>query len=198
MRYLSIDLEATGLNQNDLIIEFGMIPFDTESACLQEDLSRHFFIQCPTFEDLRPRLDKWVIDHNEALIRRAHGEGIALTQFRQEMQKYLERSDVQSYFKNPKNERIALFGKSMNAIDLPFLERDLGWDFMRKNFHHRILDLTPVSYALVDLKILPPECTSGSELMKYLGHGEVAHTALADAKNTALMYLTLLKLFKKS
>ena len=39
MKYLSIDLEATGLAQDDLIIEFGMIPFCTETG-VREDLAR--------------------------------------------------------------------------------------------------------------------------------------------------------------
>ena len=37
---------------------------------------------------------------------------------------------------------------------------------------------------------------SGSNLMNYLNMGEVAHTALEDAKNTAIMYLKLLDKFE--
>lgn len=192
MRYLSIDLEATGLNEHDYIIEFGMIPFCTESRSLEEKLARNFTIKCPSFDELRPTLDQWVIDHNEELIRRSHAEGIELDLFKSELESYLLNSEVKNYFKNERNEKIILFGKSMSAIDLPFLNRDLSWNFMRKHFHHRNLDLSSTANTLIDLNLIPKECSSGSYLMNFLGMGEVKHTALEDARNTALMYLKLL------
>ena len=84
----------------------------------------------------------------------------------------------------------------MTAIDLPFMTRDLGWEFMRKYFHHRNLDLSGVGYSLIDLGMLPMGMDSGSNMMNYLNMGEVAHTALEDAKNTAIMYLKLLDKFE--
>jgi DNA polymerase-3 subunit epsilon len=198
MRYLSIDLEATGLNENDYVIEFGMIPFCTEEQKVDESLARNYFIRCPSFESLKPRLDPWVIEHNEQLINKAHQFGMQLDTFKDELETYLTTKEVKNYFKNENKEKIILFGKSMSAIDLPFLTRDLGWDFMRKYFHHRNLDLSSSANTLIDLKMIPPECSSGSQLMKYLGMGDVKHTALEDAKNTAVMYLKLLAMFSKT
>jgi DNA polymerase III epsilon subunit-like protein len=197
MRYLSIDIEATGLAENDYMIEFGMIPFCTESMRVEDSLARNFFIKCPSFEELKPRLDKWVVDHNEMLIHKAHVTGLHMDSFKDELETYLISKEVKNYFKNDRNEKIILFGKSMSAIDLPFLTRDLSWEFMRKHFHHRNLDLSSTANSLIDLKFIPPECSSGSKLMSYLGMGEVKHTALEDAKNTALMYLKLLELHSK-
>lgn len=197
MRYLSIDIEATGLNENDYLIEFGMIPFCTEEQKVDESLAKNFFIRCPSFESLKPKLDPWVIEHNEQLINKAHQFGMQIDTFRDELETYLLTREVKNYFKNDKNEKIILFGKSMSAIDLPFLTRDLGWMFMRKYFHHRNLDLSSTANTLIDLKMIPAECSSGSQLMKFLGMGEVKHTALEDAKNTALMYLKLLSMFSK-
>lgn len=197
MRYLSIDLEATGLNEHDFIIEFGMIPFCTENGLASEALARNYFIKCPSFESMKHKLAPWVIDHNEGLIKKAHAKGMDIDIFRDEIETYLQTKEIKEYFRNEKNEKIILFGKSMNAIDLPFLTRDLGWNFMRKNFHHRVLDLSSTANTLIDLNFIPKECSSGSHLMKYLGMGEVKHTALEDAKNTALMYLKLLAKFKK-
>ncbi len=192
MKYLSIDLEATGLAQDCLIIEFAMIPFDTQFRRLEDSLARSVYIHCPSFEDLKPTLDPWVQEHNEKIIRKAHQDGLMLSEFKEFLKTYLESPEVRQYFGN---QKIVLFGKSMSAIDLPFLNRDLGWEFMRKYFHHRNLDLSGLGYALIDLGLLPQGMDSGTNLMNHLGMGAVAHTALEDAKNTAIMYLKLLDKF---
>ena len=191
MKYLSFDIEATGLDEHDLIIEFAMVPFCSTTKTINTDLQKHFYIKCPSFEELRPKLNQWVIDHNKELIEKAHTDGIAIEAFKSELVSYLESSEVREYFGDKK---ITLFGKSVSAIDLPFLNRDLGWEFMRKYFEHRQLDLSCLAYGLIDMEFLPAECESGSKLMKYLKMGEVAHTALEDAINTALMYFKILDL----
>jgi len=193
MRYLSIDIESTGLNQDDLIIEFAMIPFCTERKDFEHSLARHFYVQCPPYETLLPRLDPWVANHNEKLIRKANQEGISLSKFKAAMEAYVICDEVIEYFNKDEKNKIVLFGKSLNAIDLPFLNRDLGWTFLRQHFHHQVLDLSGVSRALTDIKILPSDCVSGSGLMRYLGMGDVAHTAMEDAVNTAKMYLSMME-----
>lgn len=195
MKYLSFDIEATGLNEESLMIEFAMIPFDAGLGELNETLARSYYINCPSFEDLKPKLDPWVVEHNETLIKKAHSEGVEMSEFKKIMQDYLESDEVKKYFGN---QKITLFGKSMSAIDLPFLNRDLGWDFMRKYFQHRQLDLSGLAYGLMDLGLLPKGMESGSLMMKYLGMGEVAHTALEDAKNTAIMYMKIIEKVKAS
>lgn len=193
MRYLSFDIEATGLEQDALIIEFGMIPFDTETGVLEESLKKHFYIECPSFEKLEPNLNEWVKINNKELIEKAAKIGITLSAFKSNLEEYLESTDVTNYFGN---EKIVLFGKSISAIDLPFLNRDLGWEWMNKYFHHRNLDLSCATLSFIDLGLLPKGLESGSEMMKFLEMGEVAHTALEDAINTAEMYLKILKKIK--
>ena len=68
MRYLSIDLESTGLEENAHIIEFAAVPFDTETGKIEEEHTLWCYVQCPTFEDLKDKLNPWVIEHNEGLI----------------------------------------------------------------------------------------------------------------------------------
>ncbi|WP_127716435.1 exonuclease domain-containing protein [Halobacteriovorax sp. HLS] len=191
MRYLSFDIEATGLAENDYMIEFGMIPFCAVTGEMNYDLQRNWYIKCPSFEELKPRLDQWVIDHNEELINKAHEDGQELSAFKKLFEDYLMSEEVKEYFGKDQGNKIVLFGKSMNAIDLPFMNRDLGWNFMREHFHHQVLDLSSVVRSLCDLKILPETCQSGSGLMKHFDMGDVAHTALEDAVNTAKLYLKI-------
>lgn len=194
MKYLSFDLEATGLEENAYIIEFGMIPFCTETKTLEHDLAVQFYVHCPPFEELKPNLSKWVIENNEQLIKTASREGKSLEEFKKTMSDYVNNPKVRSYFNN---QKIILFGKSISAIDLPFLNRDLGWDWMNQHFHHRNLDLSCYTLGLIDMGLLERGMDSGSNLMNFLNMGDVCHTALEDAVNTAKMYLKLLNKFEK-
>lgn len=199
MRYLSFDIEATGLNENDYIIEFACLPFDVKNNSLSENLSFHQYIQCPPFEDLKHKLDPWVIKNNKTLIEKASQEGLAMSDFKNSFQYYLESEEIKQYFSSHGHqdvEKIILFGKSLNAIDLPFLNRDLGWDFMREYFHHQVLDLSSIVMASIDCQALPQKCIKGSQLMREFEMGEVAHTALEDAINTAKMYFKVLERLK--
>ncbi len=192
MRYLSIDLESTGLKEDCLIIEFAMVPFDTETGEFENDLERQYYIKCPPFEEIKKTLAPWVRENMAPLIQLASQQGRSLSSWKNEMTTYLESSEVKNYFHK---EKIILFGKSLNAIDLPFLNRDLGFEWMRTYFHHRVLDMSSFCYGLIDLNFLPPGMASGQQLMKFLKMGDVAHTAIEDARNTAIMYCELLKKF---
>ena len=79
MKYLSFDIEATGLEENAHIIEFGMVPFDTETGTIDHSLAKHFFIKCPSYEELEPNLNEWVKKHNKELIQTAHSTGISIS-----------------------------------------------------------------------------------------------------------------------
>jgi oligoribonuclease (3'-5' exoribonuclease) len=192
MKYLSFDIEATGLEEDAYIIEFGMIPFDTATKTLNHKLEKHFYIKCPTYNEMEPKLNEWVKEHNKELIIQANKEGIELNTFKTELETYLDLPEVKEYFEH---QRIMLFGKSISAIDLPFLNRDLGWEWMNKNFHHRNLDLSCFTLGLIDFGQLENGMDSGAKLMDFLKMGDVSHTALEDAVNTAKMYLKLLEMF---
>jgi DNA polymerase-3 subunit epsilon len=192
MKYLSFDLEATGLEEDAYIIEFAMVPFCTESHEIEDSLAKQFTIKCPSFEELKPNLNKWVQENNKELIDESFKNGISMESFQSKLEVYLKSEDVKRYFGT---NRIMLFGKSISAIDLPFMNRDLGWEWMNSFFHHRNLDLSCVTLGLIDMGLLEKGMDSGAKLMKYLEMGEVSHTALEDARNTAIMYLKLLKKF---
>lgn len=193
MRYLSFDIEATGLEEDAYIIEFAMIPFDAKTREFNEKLQKHFFVKCPAFEDLKPNLNEWVIKNNKELIETAHSKGVTIEVFKSDLEKYFNSSEVKTYFNH---QKVVLFGKSISAIDLPFLNRDLGWEWMNKYFHHRNLDLSCFTMGLIDMGLLEEGMDSGSKLMNYLQMGDVCHTALEDAINTAKMYFKLLDKYK--
>ena len=195
MKYLSFDIEATGLEENAYIIEFAMVPFDTKSNSIEFSLQKHFYIKCPPYDKLEPELNEWVKKNNKEMIEKASLQGLSLKDFKSELENYFESEEVKKYFDH---KQVVLFGKSISAIDLPFLNRDLGWEWMNKYFHHRNLDLSSVSLGLIDLGYLKEGMDSGGNLMNFLKMGEVCHTALEDAVNTAKMYLKLLELFRPS
>ena len=130
----------------------------------------------------------------ERIIRKSAKEGISLIEFKEKLTNYLESDELKNYFNLEENKKIILFGKSMNSIDLPFLTRDLGWSYLRSFFSHQVLDLSSIVMAFIDMDLLPDDCISGSSLMNYFGMGDVAHTALEDAVNTAQLYLNMTEL----
>jgi DNA polymerase-3 subunit epsilon len=190
--YLSIDLEATGLLSQDYVIEFAAVPFNVHSG-LEKSLAFHCYVQCPSFEELKPSLNPWVIEHNAQLIQKAHKEGISISDWRIKLESYLAKPEVLAFFQG---KPAVIFGKSLNALDMPLMKRDLGYDWMQQKFSHRTHDFTSVCYAFMDLGLLPQGMERGSQIMEYLGYGQVAHTALEDAVNTAQMYLDVLRKLK--
>ena len=189
MRYLSIDIESTGLEPDALIIEFAMVPIDTDEKKIYLELAKETYIHCPSYEELKPSLSSWVAENNKDLITKAHKLGIKKELFATWLSNNLESPAYNEFFKK---EKIILFGKSMSSIDIPFLKRDLGWSYLEKYFSHRNLDLSSVVYHEINANKLPKICESGSKLMKHFGMGDVAHTALEDAVNTAKLYFNIL------
>ncbi len=191
MKYLSFDLEATGLEEDALIIEFAMVPFCAKTKTIETSLAREFYVKCPPFELLEPHLNPWVKENNKTLIIKANKEGVSQEKFKQILEEYLESDEIKKYFGD---EKIVLFGKSISAIDLPFLNRDLGWEWMNKHFHHRNLDLSCFCLGLIDMGVLEKGMDSGNSLMEKFKMGAVAHTALDDSINTAKLYFKLLEM----
>jgi oligoribonuclease (3'-5' exoribonuclease) len=195
-KYLSFDLETTGLKDTDYIIEFASIPVDVNTGEIRKDLSFHRYLKCPTFEELKPNLGKFVIENNESLIRKANKDGVSKEEFLTDFLEYLESSKMKEFFDN---QLPTILGKSLSALDLPLLSRDFGRDsFLRKYFHHRVQDVSSTAKFCVDAGILPKGCESSHKLAQYFGLGEdVKHTALEDSIDVAQMYIKLVNNQKK-
>lgn len=190
-KYLSIDTEATGLEEHCLLIQVAVVPVDGSKKLVAESLGKEVLIQCPSFEELKPTLSEWVIQHNEGLIRKAHAEGISPAAFRTWMEDYLTSEPIKTFFGG---ERPLLLGKSLSALDIPLLTKNLGKAFMDKYFHHHTLDITCVGRFLVDAGVLPPGHGSTTQLLKFFNiRSESNHTALSDSLDMGNIYLKLIQ-----
>ena len=194
-KYLSIDTEATGLTHECVLIQLAFVPVDTVANKVYSEWGIEWLVQCASFEELKPALNPWVVEHNEGLIRDAHSKGISPAQLRDEVHAYLSRPEIKAFFGDA---RPIFLGKSLSALDIPLLTRTFGEDFMHAHFHHHTLDVTCVARSLVDAGTLPPGTESSSKIMKFFGVREApAHTALSDATDMGEIYLKLLKKIKE-
>lgn len=194
-KYLSLDTEATGLEEHCVLIQVAVVPVDGDKKLIRHDLGREVFLHCPTFEELKPTLNEWVVKHNEGLIRRANKEGLSHEAFKKWLEDYFNSEPVREFFGK---DRPLLLGKSLSALDIPLLTKTLGKAFMDKYLHHHTLDVTCVGRFLVDAGLLPKGHGSTSHLLKYFKiRSESNHTALSDAVDMAEIYLKLLDFLPK-
>lgn len=172
-KYLSIDIETTGLNpENCQILEIGAVIDDGTTPI--ED--------CPTFH--------CYVDHGLIL-----GESFALSMHptilcriatHEEGYTYLQPWEVASQFRDfikqydldSENEKVFVAGKNFASFDARFLRKLTNWDKYIKT-HHRILDPAALYWQpAIDGAQLPDTKTC----MERAGiDGEVAHTAVEDA-----------------
>jgi oligoribonuclease (3'-5' exoribonuclease) len=194
-RYLSIDTETTGLEIDCHLIQVAFLPVDSEAATVDLTLGKEVLIQCPSFEELKPKLTVWVQEHNEGLIRQAHSSGIPPAEFRNWVSQYFTQPAIRDFFKG---DRPPILGKSLSALDIPVLTRYLGKDFYEKHFHHHTVDITCIARALVDAGILPKGCEGTSRLVSHFQMASGArHTALSDAVDMAQIYVKLMSQLRK-
>ena len=194
-KYISLDTEATGLEEDTHLIQVAFVPVDTQSQTVDESLAVETLVQCPSFESLKPHLNEWVLEHNEGLIKEAHQSGLTRELFKEWVKNYFESSKVKAFFEG---ERPPPLGKSLSALDIPLLNRYLGAENYQKYFHHHTLDITCVARALVDAGKLPQGCESTTQLIQHFALREDArHTALSDAVDMAKIYLKLIDLLKE-
>lgn len=195
--YLSLDTEATGLTDECVLIQLAVVPVDTNAGVVLRDFGKEWLVKCDSFENLKPTLNDWVIEHNEGLIRKAHSHGLEPQVVKNELKAFLHSAGIRRLFA-PKY-RPVLLGKSLSALDLPLLARTFGGDFMRECFHHHTIDVTCMARALVDAGKFPEGTESTSKLLAYLGIREDAkHTALSDAEDMGNAYLKMLDKLKPS
>ena len=193
-KLLSMDTETLGIHKATKLIEFSCVPACPITREIREDLAFHALIKCDSYEALEPTLSDWVKEHNKELIQKAHLEGIEPEQFVLDLLNYFKSDKILNYLGGEEN-KFNIVGKSMNSLDLPLLERYLGWDFMRKYFTRSTVDVSDISRYEVMKGNLPNGVTSSKRLMQHFEMGEdVEHTALADCIDMVNIYFRLLDL----
>jgi len=175
MKYVSIDIETTGLNPNTCsIIEFGAVIDDLSNPKpLNELQSFHRYIDCA--------------DSNK-LIR---GEPYALSMHGEIFKRLAERDTLKYGFCSPDRLTeefynfileicksrfpITVAGKNFSGFDLRFLRKLNNWEKLIK-IHHRVIDPAILFWDPSDEKL------PNTELCKVRAGipGEVEHTAISD------------------
>jgi oligoribonuclease (3'-5' exoribonuclease) len=192
-KYLSIDTEATGLEEDNYLIQFAFVPVDISAKTVRLDLGQEVYVHCPSFEELKPKLNPWVLENNESLIRKAHADGLKPLDFRTFVTQYMESKPITDFFGD---SRPVLLGKSLSALDIPIMHRYLSRPFMDKYFHHHTMDVTCLARFFVDCGLLPEGCQSTTKLIQHFKIREGAnHTALSDAVDMGNIYIQFHQMF---
>jgi DNA polymerase III epsilon subunit-like protein len=159
MKYLSLDIETTGLSLQSNIIQIAAIyqtPHGQNGVfnCLIDDELTHveygaLAITAPIYKELaRPT--------GVTPIYKIHEAKNAFSQFLKELSE---------------TDRFTVAGKNTANFDIPILTR---WGYDTTRFSHRVLDVG--SLYLPDFGKIP----SLSEINKKLGRSDVSHDALQD------------------
>ncbi len=173
MRYLSIDIETTGLNpEHAQILEIGAVLDDIDNQLPLEEL--------PTFHRYITHShvygDPYAFSMHPTILRRiaTRADGYKYANegyFSIEMQRWLEENRVDSH------KKITPAGKNFASFDVNFLNKVPNFKECIK-LHHRVLDPAMLYWNPSTDKELPNSKTC----MERAGlEGEVAHTALEDA-----------------
>lgn len=180
MRYVSIDLETTGLDPNTCqILEIGAVIDDLANLKPLDELpSFHAYVVPQSYEGQEPLFvgQAFALQMNAAILKK-----IALRKENKEDNFVLEE-ELASTFKTflrkngyAKPDKVVAAGKNYGTFDKLFLEQLPEWGEVR--FHHRIID--PAMLFIRKGDLVPPNlslCLERAGLPN-----EVKHTAVADA-----------------
>ena len=192
MKLLSIDTETTGLEESTDMVEFAIVPCDSVTGEIREDLSFHCLIKCDSYKVLDQSLSEWVKENNKDLIIQAHNEGVSKEEFKKQLEDYLNSPELLEYLGD---DDVAILGKSVCSLDYPLMEKYLGYNFMRAYFTRRIVDVQHLAIHYCDKGRLPKDTVSSKKLVKHFNIGDdVDHRAIADCVDMFKIYLEFLKL----
>lgn len=179
MFILSIDIETTGLDPiNDQILEIGLVAFPT-----QDDPAGRWAAGGETTCRIlikHPKLtgDAFALWLNRDLLYEIHSTPNA-AHVHHAFGLMMEWLQSQVWWEDCK--KLTPAGKNIGSFDLQFLQQLPGWDKKALKLAHRAMDVGPLFALVTDDQ--PPtlqECLDRAGIK-----GEVAHTAVSDARNVA-------------
>lgn len=184
MKYLSLDLETTGLDpQKDQILMVGAVVEDTEHAEVLVEKLPTFgcYVKHDRYEGdaFAIGMNGWIFDIISGRVKNKNEYPIyngSCDQFDNDAWAHNLNLFLNKYFPSVNNKwpKIVLTGKNVAKFDYHFLPESL-----QSRFHHRMID--PGSCFIDWSKDLPP---SLDNLKKDLSiEGEITHDAIEDARD---------------
>jgi len=173
MKYVSIDIETTGLNPDACqILEFGAVIDDLSNPKpLNELPSFHCYIDHMQFNMIRG--EPYALSMHSEIFKR-------IAERDRDRYKFCTQDALGENFRNfvEYNKAympITVAGKNFSGFDLRFLRRLPNWENLIK-IHHRVIDPAILFWDEADQKLPDTkECKVRAGIA-----GEVAHTAIAD------------------
>lgn len=188
MKYVSIDIETTGLDPNkDDIVEFGAVIDDLKNPKPYDKLPRFHGYVLPWRVDEQY---KNLTLQEKSKHTRYHGDAYALSMHptifrriatREKGYEYYSPSNLIHYFKeflrtNELTEKVVFAGKNFASFDLQFLNRIDTWYLLENSY--RVIDPTAL-FIDINKDEIPP---STKQCLARAGYdSSVAHTAIEDA-----------------
>jgi DNA polymerase III epsilon subunit-like protein len=172
MKYVSVDIETTGLNPDYCqILEIGAVIDDLSDQRPLEKLSK---FHCYVTHDMIVG-DPFALSMHPVILRRIADKEVGFDYYEPALAVERFNAWLSNYPDYPK-DLVNFAGKNFAAFDLQFLKCLPDWDNIIK-YRHRIIDPAMLFWRAGD-KSLP----GSKECLKRAGiGGEVAHTALEDA-----------------
>lgn len=199
MRYVSIDLETTGLNpETDQILEIGCIIDDLhtgEMGRLRLLLDHERLSGSPEAlimnANLIKEIKEWKLDQNTYDVRAYHDESrrrdirrvdstekVRPVNAVQTMFEWLRDAGYWTKEDHGELPKIVVAGKNVAGFDLPFLRKLFGWGTLF-DVRHRVID-PALAFTRRDDRV-PPNLLECAVRAKIAWDPKLAHTALGDA-----------------
>lgn len=162
MKYVSLDLETTGLDKECAVIEVAVVLEDTDNPSVPvEDLPHRSWLVRPA----QMFFANWIaMEMNHELLKEAHEKGVDAARVWSDLESTLHGWGFDT------QNRGNLAGKNVAGFDRKFLPPEID-----RYFHHRCID--PGSVMIDWSRARVPG------MHDLLGEGNVSHRALDDARD---------------
>ncbi len=189
---LSLDLESTGLYHEvnrPFLTQIALVPASITERRIMIENSFSILVRCPSLNTLKMdgNISSFVINHpklNE-IVQRASNKGVSIKEAGLLISAFIEK--MQLLYGKP-----VILTKSVAGLDRRLLGETFGEEWLERNFHYQMQDLTSNLHLLRHLLNLQDISVSITQLENILGMKHAAHTATQDAVDSLKLYFKLL------